>query len=79
VREDFDAACAKDPDAYLDDSASAVLKSYTKVARTEPTTIEGLLAKLAFIGEVKTCTPDAFDDDVVLSTLATDAQKLMAA
>jgi len=80
TKEAFDAACAKHPDAYFDGPASTVLASYDAVARTAPTTLQGLLAKLVFIGEVKARTPDAFDDDVVLSTLAAAAaEKLRAA
>ena len=62
AKQAFDAACAKDPDAYLDDPALAVLDSFAAVAGTAPTTLEGFLTKLAFIGEVRDRTPDVLDD-----------------
>jgi hypothetical protein len=79
AKQGFDAACAKDPDAYLDDPALAVLDSFAAVAGTAPTTLEGFLAKLAFIGEVRDHTPDVLDDGVALSTLTAEAKKLIAA
>lgn len=77
TREAFYAACSKDPHAYLDGPASTVMASYDAVARTAPRTLEGLLAKLAFIGEVKARTPDAFDDGVVVSMAATAAKRFV--
>ena len=79
TKQAFDVACAKDPEVHLGDSALAVLDSFAAVAGTAPTTLEGFLAKLAFIGEVRDHTPHVLDDRIALSTLTAEAKKLITA